>query len=220
MFNTHCNKDDCSTRAFSLIFSNLSGCTVQNIQQTKKCKFNHSVKLAICWEDYPWEVNVAFPLHFHLSVPLAMVVAVWGSKGCWWTFLQRDSCLTGTQRCSGWWPYLLWPVPLWFIERIFAQTVFWGRKQGLAKMGPRSSGSQRGADAATVVRNLQGGSLGHPYVSPPLTPSQCYAQDSLGLPKPWPTRFLIPESQLIYLLSISGIFRPFVARDHNQIYPN
>lgn len=122
----------------------------------RKGKFNHSVKLTIRWENYPRGVT----LHFHLS----MVVMVWGSTGCWWMFLRRDSRLTGTQRCSGWWPYLLWSIPLSFIERIFAQTFFfffWGRKKGSAEMGPSvgSLGCQRGADEDTEVRRLQGGSL-------------------------------------------------------------
>lgn len=34
---------------------------MQKTQQTKKCKFNCSVKLAVHWENHPREVSIAFP---------------------------------------------------------------------------------------------------------------------------------------------------------------
>lgn len=189
-----------------LIFSNLSGCTVQNIQRTKKRKFNHSVKLAVSWDNYPWEVSVTFP-------PLCPLGYGKNSVGQQRLLVDVSSEGFSSRRDSE----MLWLVAvsslahLLFIhwKSLCPDFLFWGREQGLAKTGPSmwALGSQRGADAATVVRNLHSGSLERGTSS---CLPHCWPQSNamLWLPKSWPARFLIPEPQLIYLLSIWTIQAP------------
>lgn len=88
---------------------------------------------------------------------------------------------------------------------------FWGRRQGLAKMDPVCDPW----DPREVLMQLHWSEIcrvaawkrGHPYVCP-TADSRQLLQYSLWLPKPWPTRFIIPKPQLIYLLSIWNIQAP------------
>ena len=190
------------THALSHSFSQTyQGAQCRISSKTKKCKLNHFVKLAISQENYPWEANTAFPPLCPLGYGgdgvgqqrLLVGVSLGGipvSQGL------RDAP-AGGRIFSG-------PYPLDSLKESLPKYFFWGREQGLTKMWPStwSLGSQRGADQWSGICGGQPGK-GDILTSALLpTPSQCYKQDSLGLPKPWPTRFLIPDPQLVYLLSI------------------
>lgn len=176
---------------------------MQNIQQTKKCKFNHSVKLPASWGNYLWEVNIAFP-------PLCPLG--YGGDGVGQQRLLVDVSSEGflSHRDSE----MLWLVavsslahpPFLHWKNLCPNFFFLGYETGLGQDGTqrvilgipeRCWCSYCGQKSA----RWQPGK-GDILTSPPLlTPSQCHAQDSLWLPKPWPTRFLIPEPQLINLTS-------------------
>lgn len=166
-----------------LIFSNLSGCTVQNIQRTKKRKFNHSVKLAVSWDNYPWEVSVTFPPLCPLgygsnSVGQQRLLVDVSSEGF---SSRRDSEMLWLVAVSS-----LSHLPFSHWKNLCLDFLFWGREQGLAKMGPSmwALGSQE------VLMQLQWSETctvaawkgGHPHVSPTADPKSmlCCGSPSPG----------------------------------------
>lgn len=198
---------------------NLSGCTVQNIQPTKKCTFNHPVKLAKRWENNLWEVNVAFPRLSSLGYGGEGVgrQRLLGSVSLEGFLSHRDSEMLQLVAAS-----LLAHTPSihWnnLCPNVFSGVgnKVWPRRtqcviSGIPERcwcsysGQKSAGWQPGNEDVLMS-------------APLLTPGNC-CSTVCGFPIPGQRDFLF-QSLSWFIFSPSGTFRPLFIGDHNQIYPN
>lgn len=102
-----------------------------------------------------WSKLEKLPLRSQRCISTSLSLWLWwrwcgAAKAAGGCFFRGDSCLAGTQRCSNWWPRLLWPIPVSPIEKNFAQAYFSGEETGLGQDRTQcvTVGSQRGADAS------------------------------------------------------------------------